>query len=49
MTINWTATGLWVLRILAAIILLQTLFFKFSGAEESIYIFPVSVWSPGEE
>jgi len=39
MTINWTATGLWVLRILAAIILLQTLFFKFSGAEESIYIF----------
>jgi len=29
----------WVLRILAAAILLQTLFFKFSGAEESIYIF----------
>ncbi|HEY8967830.1 MAG TPA: DoxX family protein [Puia sp.] len=29
----------WVLRILAAVILLQTLFFKFSGAEESIYIF----------
>jgi uncharacterized membrane protein YphA (DoxX/SURF4 family) len=29
----------WVLRILAAIILLQTLFFKFSGAEESVYIF----------
>jgi uncharacterized membrane protein YphA (DoxX/SURF4 family) len=39
MTINWTATGLWILRILAALILLQTLFFKFSGAEESIYIF----------
>ena len=29
----------WVLRIIAAVILLQTLFFKFSGAEESIYIF----------
>ena len=29
----------WVLRVLAAFILLQTLFFKFSGAEESIYIF----------
>ncbi len=29
----------WILRILAAIILLQTLFFKFSGAEESVYIF----------
>ena len=30
---------LWSLRILAAVILLQTLFFKFSGAEESVYIF----------
>lgn len=29
----------WVLRITAAAILLQTLFFKFSGASESIYIF----------
>lgn len=29
----------WVLRIIAAIILGQTLFFKFSGAEESRYIF----------
>ncbi|UII30088.1 DoxX family protein [Fulvivirga ulvae] len=29
----------WIVRIIAAIILLQTLFFKFSGAEESIYIF----------
>ena len=29
----------WILRILAAIILLQTLFFKFSAAEESVYIF----------
>ena len=29
---------LWVLRLLAAIILLQTLFFKFSASEESVYI-----------
>jgi len=29
----------WVLRILAALILLQTLFYKFSAAEESVYIF----------
>lgn len=29
----------WVLRILVAIILGQTLFFKFTGAEESKYIF----------
>lgn len=29
----------WILRILAAGILLQTLYFKFTGAPESIYIF----------
>jgi uncharacterized membrane protein YphA (DoxX/SURF4 family) len=39
MRIKATIIGIWVLRILAAIILLQTLFFKFSSAPESIYIF----------
>jgi putative oxidoreductase len=29
----------WILRITTAVILLQTLFFKFTGAEESVYIF----------
>lgn len=29
----------WVLRIIPAVILLQTLFFKFSAADESVYIF----------
>jgi hypothetical protein len=29
----------WALRIVAAVILLQTLFFKFTGARESVYIF----------
>lgn len=29
----------WILQLLAAVILFQTLFFKFTGAEESIYIF----------
>jgi hypothetical protein len=29
----------WALRIVVAVILLQTLFFKFSGAKESVYIF----------
>lgn len=29
----------WILRLLAAIILLQTLFFKFTAAEESVFIF----------
>jgi len=30
---------LWALRLLASVILLQTLFFKFSASEESVYIF----------
>ncbi len=29
----------WIVRLTAAVILLQTLFFKFTGAPESIYIF----------
>ena len=29
----------WILRIVVAVILLQTLFFKFTGAPESVYIF----------
>ena len=29
----------WILRVAAAVILLQTLFFKFTGARESVYIF----------
>lgn len=29
----------WILRLIAAVILLQTLFFKFTGAPESVYIF----------
>lgn len=30
---------IWAARIVAAIIMIQTLYFKFSGAEESVYIF----------
>jgi putative oxidoreductase len=29
----------WIARIVAALVLLQTLFFKFQGAEESVFIF----------
>ena len=36
---TFTTIGTWILRLLAAIILLQTLFFKFTAAEESVYIF----------
>jgi len=34
-----TAIATWVLRIIAAFIMLQTLYFKFSGSGESVYIF----------
>jgi putative oxidoreductase len=30
---------IWALRLIVAVILLQTLFFKFTGASESVYIF----------
>ena len=39
MTLNWANIGLWALRIIAAIIMLQTLYFKFTAADESVYIF----------
>jgi hypothetical protein len=39
--INMKAKGAiyWIARIIAAIIMLQTLYFKFSGSPESVYIF----------
>lgn len=36
---RYAAAFSWTLQLLAAGILLQTLFFKFTGAEESVYIF----------
>ena len=39
MTIQQKNTIIWILRIIAALIMLQTLFFKFTKAEESVYIF----------
>ncbi|MEO6231545.1 MAG: DoxX family protein [Ferruginibacter sp.] len=32
-------TGIWILRLIPALIMLQTLYFKFSASEESVYIF----------
>jgi len=34
-----TSIFTWIIKLIAVVILLQTLFFKFSGAEESVYIF----------
>ena len=36
---NTSLTASWVLQIIVAVILLQTLFFKFTAAPESVYIF----------
>jgi uncharacterized membrane protein YphA (DoxX/SURF4 family) len=40
--------GSWILRAIIAIILLQTLFFKFTGAEESKYIFSTLMGAENE-
>lgn len=39
MKLNATSIGIWILKLIAAIIMLQTLYFKFTGAAESVYIF----------
>ncbi|MBL0358021.1 MAG: DoxX family protein [Chitinophagaceae bacterium] len=39
MSFNFTTVGTWLLKLLAAVIMLQTLYFKFTAAEESVYIF----------
>jgi hypothetical protein len=40
MALSRTATAVsWALQLVAAVILLQTLYFKFTGAPESVYIF----------
>lgn len=39
MNTNKQTIFLWVLRLVAAVIMLQTLFFKFTASEESVYIF----------
>lgn len=39
MSFNIKTTGTWLLRLLAALIMLQTLYFKFTAAPESVYIF----------
>ncbi len=39
MAINLSVIVSWIFRLLAAVIMLQTLFFKFTASPESIYIF----------
>jgi len=39
MSINLKTVGIWILKLLATVIMLQTLFYKFSASPESVYIF----------
>jgi uncharacterized membrane protein YphA (DoxX/SURF4 family) len=39
MSNNLATIGIWALKLIAAVIMLQTLFFKFTAAPESVYIF----------
>jgi uncharacterized membrane protein YphA (DoxX/SURF4 family) len=39
MTTKQKNIGMWIIKLIAAVILLQTLFFKFSAAPVSVYIF----------
>lgn len=39
MTTKQKSIGIWLVKLIAAVILLQTLFFKFSAAPVSVYIF----------
>lgn len=41
-----TAGTLWILRIIPAVLLLQSLYFKFTGSDESIYIFSIIGFEP---
>ena len=46
MSIQYKNAGIWLLRLIAAFILIQTLFFKFSASEESVYIFTETGMEP---
>ena len=46
MTMNLKTAGIWALRILAALILLQTLYFKFTAHPQSVKLFTVLGMEP---
>jgi hypothetical protein len=39
MNITLNTVAIWILKLLAAVIMLQTLFYKFTASDESVYIF----------
>ena len=43
---NLKSAGTWLLRLIVAVILLQTLYFKFTASEESVYIFSMLGMEP---
>jgi hypothetical protein len=46
MNMNKSGLILWTARVIAALIMLQTLYFKFTASEESVYIFSVVGMEP---
>ncbi len=43
---SFKKAAIWLLRLVAAVIMLQTLFFKFTASEESVYIFTQTGMEP---
>lgn len=43
---KFSVVAIWILRLLAAIIMLQTLYFKFTGQEESVQLFTMLGMEP---
>ncbi len=43
---NTPTVAIWIFRLLAAVIMLQTLYFKFTASEESVYIFTTLQMEP---
>lgn len=43
---NFSVIAIWLLRLLAAVIMLQTLYFKFAGLEESVQLFTMLGMEP---
>jgi len=46
MDMKFSVVAIWILRLLAAIIMLQTLYFKFTGQEESVQLFTMLGMEP---
>lgn len=46
MNITLNTVAIWILKLVAAVIMLQTLFYKFTASDESVYIFSTLSMEP---